>query len=251
MPEICIEQSFTAQIWRMLIDDTTGLLFAELRSTEEKQVSFAAISLRNCGATFTQLVVEERWLAGIQAAHNGVLFIHGYQSAQSPVHKGIIAVDGTTGSQLWSNHTFNIPYVSVNGPVAYNTNISPPRQYLINEKTGQIVRPYNPLSDHESIQQIAIPQIIAQAPAYFYDYIDGAIEGNIHYLEYNNFIIVSLHAQKHGALVQMLMISEQAKVIYKDILNTNIQKLQPEAFVLHHNQLIYIKNRSTLKVLNL
>ena len=73
----------------------------------------------------------------------------------------------------------------------------------------------------------------------------------IHYLEHNNLRIVSLHSLVKGTLEQRLYILDEINLIYEDLLNTDIQKLQPEAFLIHRDQLIYLKNKSELKVLNL
>ena len=76
--------------------------------------------------------------------------------------------------------------------------------------------------------------------------------GNIvHSLNYNNYRIVSLHALKNGVLQQHIYIMAGTKVLYTDLLNDGIQKLQPEAFVLHKNALVYIKNRTEIIVLAL
>jgi len=51
--------------------------------------------------------------------------------------------------------------------------------------------------------------------------------------------------------LQEIFIIEDEAVIFHDILNEDIQKLQPEAFVVIKNYLVYIKNKNALKVLNL
>jgi len=60
-----------------------------------------------------------------------------------------------------------------------------------------------------------------------------------------------LHALKGGQLTQSLFIADGNITVYDDLLNAGIQKMQPEAFIMHKNRLIYIKNKSELKVLTL
>jgi len=74
---------------------------------------------------------------------------------------------------------------------------------------------------------------------------------SVHYLDYNNFRIVSLHTLQAGELKQYLFVMDGADKVYEDLLNTDIQKLQPEAFIIHKNRLVYIKNKTELKVLSL
>src|SRR4051812_32951123 len=100
-----ISHQFDAEIWRLEIDETTANLLLEIRNEAEKLVSFASINLRTGKLNFKDYTLPERWLAGIEAAYNGVLLLHNYQSAAVPVHKAVIAVDEQTGETLWSNYT--------------------------------------------------------------------------------------------------------------------------------------------------
>jgi len=59
-----------------------------------------------------------------------------------------------------------------------------------------------------------------------------------------------LHSFKDG-LKQHLYVIRGVDLIYEDLLNTDIQKMQPESFILYKNSLVYIKNKSELKVINL
>jgi hypothetical protein len=70
-------------------------------------------------------------------------------------------------------------------------------------------------------------------------------------MEHNSFRIVSLHLLNKGILKQTLLISKNGEVVFQDLLNDVIQKLQPESFIVYRSQLIYIKNKTELTVLNL
>jgi len=77
------------------------------------------------------------------------------------------------------------------------------------------------------------------------------VENSLFYLEQYNLRIVSLHAIAEGALQQHLYVMNNTGIVYEDLLNNGIQKLQPESFLLYKNKLIYLKNQSQLRVLNL
>jgi len=245
-----VNEQFNGIIWRLEIDSLSSTVFAEVRNIEEKTVSFASVNLLTGKINFKNLTTPERWLTGIDAAYDGVLLIHNYQSENSPVHKGNIAVDAVTGETLWSNYTYAFDHLTINGPVFYNTQIQPKKLLLATIKTGVTSRLYTPATDAELIADIVLPHVL---PASFFKQIPAieAYGNTLHYLEYNNFIIVSLHVFNAGKLQQHLYIMNDLEVIYKDILNHDIQKIQPEAFILHKNCLVYIKDKSELKVLNL
>jgi hypothetical protein len=245
-----ISEKFNGVIWRMEIDSLSETIVVEIRSSEEKNVSFASISLSTGKLNFKDLTTPERWLTGIEVAYDGVLLLHTYQSENSPVHKGLMAFDAANAENIWSNYTFAFDHLSVNGPVVHNLQIQPKKLFLADTKNGMMIRPYKPEIDFELNSLVVVPQLLPIS------YLPQAAEiepygNNIHYLEFNNFIIVSLHTLKTGKLEQHLYMMNDLGVVYADILNTDIQKIQPEAFILHKNQLIYIKNKSELKVLNL
>jgi hypothetical protein len=246
-----IQQQFNGAIWRLEIDELSDMIFVEVRNEAEKQVNFSALSLETGEVYFSDLTTPERWLTGIEAVYNGVMLLHNYQSASGPIHKGLVAVDGRTGEEIWSNYTCAFDHLSADGPVVYDTRIHPKKLYLADIKTGETTRIYEPLVLPEIANSIIAPQIITPGmlPA---GILPLAAFGNtVHYLEHNNFRIVSLHTLHAGELKQYLFVLDGADKIYEDLLNTAIQKLQPEAFIVHKNRLIYIKNKTELKVMNL
>ena len=239
-------------IWRMEIDEISNIIFLEVRSSEDKKVTFTSIDLGDGTINFTELRMPERWLTGIEAAYNGVLLTHNYQSEKGPVHKGLIGIDGVSGQTLWSNYTLAFDLLSINGPVVYNAQIQPKKLLLADIKTGSTLRAYQPLIDTQLDNHIVSAQLL---PASFLKHITFPAEpyGNtVHYMEHNNYRIVSLHTFLDEQLEQHLYIyNAEDVIVYHDLLQTHIQKLQPEAFVLNKNKLIYLKNRSELIVFNL
>lgn len=246
-----ISELFNGQIWKLVIDEQAGLLFVEVRNADNREVSFASINLNTGDLNFKDLQLPEKWLTGLTGSFNGVLFLHGYQSAQSPIHKSITAIDGVSGIELWSNYNYAISQISINGPIAHNTQVQPPTFYLLDAQTGVTQRLYNASIDTEIIQNILLPDILNTIPSDFNSFFGDETMGNFHYIEYNGFRIVSLHTIKNGLLRQTLLITKNGELVYRDILNDNIQKLQPEAFIVYQSLLIYLKNTRELKILNL
>jgi hypothetical protein len=239
-------------VWRIEIDGPGNIIFLEVRNSEDKLVSFTSISLDSGIVKFEGLTTPERWLTGIETAFDGVLVLHNYQSEKGPAHKGLTAIDGLSGKTLWSNYTLAFDHLSATGPVVYNTQIQPPKLVLADIKTGGTVRTYQPVIDVGFNNHILSPQVL---PAQAFKSLPPGVDayGNtVDYLEHNNFRIVSLHTFLDGQLKQHLYIfDDEGGTVYHDLLQSDIQKLQPEAFVVHDNKLIYLKNRSVLIVLNL
>jgi uncharacterized protein DUF4905 len=246
-----ISEHFNGGIWRMEIDELSETLFVEIRNNEERQVSFGSVNLKSGEVYFKDFTTPEPWLTGIEAAYDSVLLLHYYQSESGPTHKGVLAVDAISGTTLWSNYTFAFDRLTANGPVVYDVNIQPRKLFLADVKTGSTTRIYEPYVYQELQNNIILPATVS--PEFLPpELINLHPFGNmVHYLEYNNLRIVSLHALKGGQLTQSLCIMDGVDKVYEDLLNSDIQKIQPEAFIIRKNHLIYIKNRSELKVLSL
>jgi len=247
-----INYQFKSTVWRLEIDPISDILFAEIRDSGDKRVSFSAINLETGEVYFDDLQTEERWLTGIETAYEGVLLLHNYQSENSPAHKGLIAIDGKIGKTIWSNYTHAFDHLSVNGPVIYDTRLQPPQLLIADIRTGAIGRGYQASGDTDIENHIIFPEL---APIEITSSLSLQLKtfGNtMHYLDHNNLRIVSLHAFADGTLQQLLYIfTTDNKIVYQDLLNTDIQKLQPESFLLRKGQLIYLTGKSRLKVLNL
>jgi hypothetical protein len=246
-----VSHQFNSPVWRLEIDSLNGIIFAEVRDVANKKVSFSSISLDNGEVYFNGLQTEERWLTGIEAAYDGALLLHNYQTETGPSHKGIMAIDAFTGKTIWNDFNSDFDHLTINGPVIYDTRIQPRKLFMADIKTGAKTRPYEPLIDLELTNELILPAQISDEFSLSLHLPVSPIENTIHYLEYNNLRIVSLHAITAGTLQQHLYIMDGENIVFEDLLNTNIQKLQPESFLLCKDKLIYLKNQSQLKVLNL
>lgn len=244
-----ISKQFNGLIWRTEIDEKSDTIYLEVRKVEDKLVSFAAVDLISGNTKFENITTPERWLTGIEAVYNNVLLVHGYQGQNAPVHRGITAIDAA-GSVLWSNYGIAFDHLSVNGPITYAAQIQPKKLYLTDVNTGINTRQFDSDLDKEYITNIVFPQNIENGGLNF-ELPAESYKGVMHYLTYNNYRIVSLHTLAKGQLEQHMYVWRDEELIYQDLLNNNIQKMQPEAFILFKNQVIYIKNKTELKVISL
>jgi hypothetical protein len=246
-----IDHQFKAQVWRLEIDGLTGTLLIETRDPAEKKVCFSSISLETGKVNFEDIQSEERWLTGIECGYGRVALLHNYQTESGPAHKGLIALDADTGALLWQDFNSTFDHLTINGPVVYDTRLQPPKLMLTNIKTGKALRKYEPAIDLELTNDLAFPGVAEPELVLSFHLPVQPLENTVHYLEHNNLRIVSLHAFAEGTLQQHLYIMRNSEVVYEDLLNSDIQKLQPESFLIHKGRLIYLKNRSQLKVLTL
>jgi len=77
------------------------MIAGEERNIEAKTASFFCVN--HSGTLWRGKSYGEQWWTGIEAAHRGVLFLHGYATPDLPGRKGITAIDCATGEVLWKN----------------------------------------------------------------------------------------------------------------------------------------------------
>lgn len=246
-----IAEHFDAPVWRMEIDSISDILFTEIRDLTTREVSFASISLKTAETYFKNYKADESWLTGMESAYDGVLLLHYYEAKNSPTHKGIAAIDGRSKQLLWSNFIYAFDHLSQNGPVLYDARFQPRKYFLADVRAGAQLRAYSAAMDLPIETPLLLP---SPAPFILPEISQLLLEpfGNIvQCLDYNTYRIVSLHTQWAGQLKQLLYIFENGKPVFEDLLNSDIQKMQPESFVLYKDQLIYLKDKTEIKVLNL
>ncbi|RFZ91050.1 DUF4905 domain-containing protein [Mucilaginibacter conchicola] len=241
-----ISHTFNGHIWRLQIDELTGILALEIRNEQDKQTSFAALSLQTGEVYFDAFTLPERWFTGIEAVYNGVLLLHYYKHESSPEHKSIIGIDARTGKELWADYSLTFDHLSNNGPAVYNANIQPKKMLLLSVENGKTVRNFSEDEDKPLHTGIVIPYMVTPRQVLPGILPDEPYGNMVHYMSHDGYIIVSLHTLKNGVLQQHLYIMADDKIVYHDLLNSDIQKLQPEAFVVHNNALVYIKNKVQL-----
>ncbi|MGV8880355.1 MAG: DUF4905 domain-containing protein [Sphingobacteriaceae bacterium] len=249
--DLLIAEKLSGIIWKLEIDSNHNLLFVEVRNQEEHQVSFTAIDLLTGKINFNNLRTEERWQIGMEGAGNGMLFLHGYDAVSSPAHKGIIAVDGISGKTIWANYVMAVDQFFEEGIMVFDTRLQPRRLQLINYETGAIMGPANHFNPTNRTVDLIYPKAENTYPMLLNNHFTGTFTSDAMVADHQHSQIVSLHAAVDNFFNQHLFILRSEEIIFQDLLNEHIQKLQPEAFVMHKRKLVYIKNHSEIKVVNL
>jgi len=198
------DEQFTGDIWRMEIDELSDTLFLETRDHTDKKVQFGAINLPAGNILFKDLGIPERWLTGIEAAYDDVLLLHFYQTETGPAHKGLMAIDAQTGETIWTDYALSFDYLSEKGPVVYDSRVHPRKLFLADVKTGATTRIYEPSTYRELKISIVHPDLTEASNLPEHLAYKHPFGNTVHYLEHNNFRIVSLHALKGGGLIQLL-----------------------------------------------
>ncbi|RYE18487.1 MAG: DUF4905 domain-containing protein, partial [Sphingobacteriaceae bacterium] len=184
-----IQHLFAGLIWKMEVDTDLELLFIETRNAENHTVAFSSFNLKTGENYFSELVLEEKWLIGLEGSRNEMLFLHGYSSPQSPEHKAVVAIDAFTGKQVWADYNLSVEAFTTTGLLAADQRFQTKKTVLLDYQTGKVLQKPDQL--HENFQQIAYPQMLFLPPKNLIDLIVDEIVGEICSLNYNPYIIIS------------------------------------------------------------
>jgi hypothetical protein len=218
-------------IWR-LHPPVNGRIIGEVRNTETKRATFFALSTRTGTCLWRERELHDPWWVAIDRVAGDKLVLHGYQSPDFPVRRGVTVVDIPSGTVVWSDPGWTgdeevlagaggVPSVAVAEEAAFPVALDP----------------HTP--------DPAASAVLAQWPI---DRIVGPME----IAEYAGRKVVAAHlgtGQSGDApLVHLLRVYDMQtwKILYEDTLMGAAKGIAPDAFFTHAGILYYIRERTTL-----
>ena len=153
---------FEHTIWKLLLDDDTGILAVELRNRKLKQVHFLTCSLLDDDPTCLPIDHPQTWWAGLEACAHGIVIIHGYADQELPIHQGLHAYEMKTGRYLWSNSEWVFSHFTEKGICCRHPmqNVS----VILHLHTGLPVvdkQDYSEIPRHDQGAGISFPEIFS------------------------------------------------------------------------------------------
>lgn len=240
-----LSEKFEGIIWKIETDDRHPLIVVESRDVSSHTAFFSAFNFKSHQCYFKNITVEDSWNWGIDRVSSQVIYLHGYQSPESPEHKGIIAIN-LNGEVEWQNFTRTLYAVAEEGLIVYNPAVQPRFPELVSPQSGALLQSsvthYNPVHRH-----IITPDYIniAHLPA---DIDRTTIEGPVLYARFKQKDCYAFHVRGSLGYSQKLYIYHQGKMLHEEFLTVDIQKINPEAFFIEHEHLFCIKDNKRIIV---
>lgn len=235
-----LEANFEGIIWKVETDPLNGIIAVETRNPEDRTASFSAFNFETGLTLFKDVSVQDSWHWGLDKVCHNFVYLHSYVNEKTPEHKAIIALN-TSGCIAWQIYNRSLDTAIAEGLVVYNPSVQQKQYELINPASGATekakIGSFVPLE-----RNIYFPEMISgldRLPA-----IEElkTLVGPVSYLAHNGKECVSFHAATDSILSQYLLIIADGKVIHKEILEDNIQKINPEPFYIEQDHLFCIRN---------
>lgn len=238
-----ISEKFSGFVWKIKVQEEMGLLAIESRNSDLKQVAFTVLNFINGNVHFKEITYSEKWNLNLAYIGKENLIINSYANADSPESKGILSVNLANGSVIWERFNISLNDVQDSGLQVYDPRFQPRKYSWIDHITSNVIDAQSKKLMHESTiifpgtdNSINLPPFITH----------GQIAGDISALSFSGKKIVSFHEVKDDFFEQRIIVYQGDRILIDDIMISGIQKLQPEAFFIQQNHLLYIRDKQEI-----
>lgn len=250
--------SFSGQIWRILAEAETGIIVAEVRDGNRRKTDFAAIYQNKL--LYESVPLPENWWISAVALQQGILLLQTYPDSQTPVPKGILAVEVHSANILWQHPPLN--YMGFNttqsAVIAIEPSDAGPVYRLINLKTGKIAAFIeDPIPDESGTAadaKIIFPRHYTPENKYFpviVSFLEQKLkiraEKAVDYAEYQHLLIISYYLYTHNTLSNFLVvIDRQTGIVWHEPIASQLSGTGLDTFCIMNDQLIFVREKKEL-----
>ena len=239
--EPIVKEQFSGIIWKIRLSELSDLVAIETRDTEHKKAAFSVLDVRKNKVYFKEKTFDDSWDLNLTFIGKENLILNGYAPG-SPESKGILSVDVNDGSILWQRFDIALNQVDERGVQVFDPRIQPRKYTWIDHISGEVIPPPIDLPPFTGLK-LPLPGYFFTMPSFI---SHSEIVGDILGLEHEGKRMISFHEKTGNFLQQRLLVYQADKVLIDDILMSGIQKLQPEAFLIHRDHLLYVRNKQEI-----
>ncbi|WP_158547908.1 DUF4905 domain-containing protein [Dyadobacter luteus] len=254
---------FSRNIWRILPDqDNESNLWAiELRSGQNKEVSFAVIDTGRSEVLWEASVVGADWFSSMTAFSYKHLFLHNYRHSDIPEPTDLLMIDSGNGELQWALPNHVLVRTIDQDKIEVATRFGDKYKYLqCKAETGLVV------SDRETDGESEHRQIILAEPVRYMvgnDYFDqlasfisrvtdGHVPVAIDYLDKRPYMMFSYYLYEQDKISEYLLImTDQMEQLLHERLSEGREGIGRSTVLLKGRNLVYLKNNNEFKSLTL
>ncbi len=238
-----LTEQLSGFVWKIEIESENGLIAIESRSPEDKQAAFSVMNFIDGRIYFLERRYDQSGSLNLAWLGRDNLILHGYEGLETPESKGVTCVHSRSGEIIWRKFNISLDHATKNGLRVYDPRLQPRRYYWLDHLSGETIS--TPQITETTRTEIILPR--QDAGFHLPPFLEvGEIRGEIQILYYNSRFFVAFHEINDGIMKQRLVVYQDNSVLLDDILISGIQKLQPEAFFIQQNHLIYIRDKKII-----
>jgi hypothetical protein len=249
-------------IWKVDTDEEGKLLVAECRDAARRKTSLCTIELSTQKVLYHQNQLPQPWWIALKAVKHGKVILQGYKESNTPDPKGVYVMDLYKGKLLWQDPE-KLFYTFADAETMLVLNQDSEWQKL-NSGTGQLLEtaaePFaTSIVDSERTGAV-YPLLYTEDNAHYKtihdfirEYCGYTAVGPVEYLEHEGRIMLSLYyptAPKQLTNVLIVM-AEDETILLKETLSEASEGVGMASFFINKNNLIYIKNKTSIALARL
>jgi len=244
---------FQGTIWNTLAVETENRLVIEVREDVNFKVTFSLLDYAKGKLIWKDISLPESWWISLAAANKNTVLLNKFMNkGGNPDRKSLIALDANTATIRWEMEELSFYDWNESEIFGYRTK-DDLVQVRINLVTGQLVEePWQPKPENvkpESPKPVfyaegtphfeTVKKFVAQA-----DYV---ITKGVEYLEFNDWIIVSVYVEESAKLANYLLVfSETGELVLTLKLGEKLGGLGSDTFFILSGCLFLVQNKTDL-----
>lgn len=252
-------------MWRICLDTVQSRLAIEVRDAEVLLAHFFSLDARIFNLLPIQLENTLTWWLGLEDAHDGLVFLHGYGDQQMGEHKGIRAFAVPANTMQWEQDTLRFYGVGEQGLLVQPADAATSFKvvnYRTGAETGEVISQQQVVDaiagfHEERYKNCIFPMHYRQGEAYFtmvQEFLEAQLNikatGAIEYAETEKFIISSYYEKdREDKLNNGLTVFDLRGNLYLHVtLGTRLKGIGTDTFFIFGKNLYFIQDRNSLVV---
>ncbi|MHC2993530.1 hypothetical protein OB13_18840 [Pontibacter sp. HJ8] len=256
-------------MWRIRIDTAAGRLALEVRDSDVLLASFYTYDCHS--RALHQLEQPERltWWLGLEDAHQGMVYLHGYGDRKVGQHKGIRALNAATGEEFWHRPELTFYGIDGLGILAYFPDSQEAYLQLLDARYGKTLQ--NDINQkqaaarvnaysQERYREILHPVLYQEGEEYFNlvrDFLSQQLQceavRTIEYAETDDWMVISYYvAAEKNKLDNFLAVFDLKGILHlNEVLANGLDGVGSDTFFIFMRSLYFVQNKKSLTAYSL
>lgn len=237
----------------MLAVETENQLVLEVRDDVNFRVVFSLLDYAKNEFIWKDISLPEGWWVSLAAINKGTVLLNRFMNkGGNPDLKSLIALDAATGSIRWEIEEVSFYDWNEAEVLCYQTKdeLVPVR---INAITGEVIqetgqpRPVNTIPENPKAVFYAEGTAHFETVKKFVAQTDYIITKGVEYLEFNDWIIMSVYVSEAGKLANYLLVFRSTgRLVLSLKLGENLAGLGADTFFILSGCLFLVQNKTDL-----
>jgi len=221
--------------------------------------------LLNKSIDFDFKSTQEKFWIGVKTIYSDLIFFHSFLKPDLPIHKGLFVFDLFSREIVWHSNEYNYLFIHKDDLYTYQQSFDGRIYFKLNPFTGELIEELGDNDilikelkddlDSDNYNSYSFPeQNILLLNSEYSNFItkfidDQKIKEKPEFIKYENALFISYHSlNKNGSLNNNFQVVDinSKKIIFEDVLNKNIEKIQFDSFFIKNRVLYLLKNKNEL-----